>query len=300
MHGEKTKEVVMDINDIDAMADKLLVKRGISGHIAADCFCDDFKAYLSYYALKSGNVANAEKTLNLLENNANLVNSEILNKNFRATFEDLIPDILLNDPIFPKLFKRLLYSNGKGIGIGELVLPLIITGYSFSVVSDGEMANGDKVEIKKNGASLKPVKTGLTDKGLVDKLNEKYFDGTVPGMLSKKKFDNHISTITTPKVYADYFKELYVGCDTTELAEDVTNCYTDPVAFNNVVGKFALKNYQRVDGWNNILYIDDEKMTVVNIADVEDIDGLGLKFTPKFKRGGDTQAIADGYVNVRI
>ena len=72
------------------------------------------------------------------------------------------------------------------------------------------------------------------------------------------------------------------------------------MAFNNVVGKFALKNYQRVDGWNNILYIDDEKMTVVNIADVEDIDGLGLKFTPKFKRGGDTQAIADGYVNVRI
>ena len=30
MYGEKTKEVVMDINDIDAMADKLLVKRGIS------------------------------------------------------------------------------------------------------------------------------------------------------------------------------------------------------------------------------------------------------------------------------
>ena len=291
----------MDINDIDDTADKLLVKRNIRGqHIAVDRFCDDFKAYLSYYALKSGNLANAVKTLNLLENNANLVNSEIFNKNFRAPFKDLIPDILLNDPVFPDLFERLLHSNGKGIGIGELVLPLIINRYSFSVVSDGEMANGNKTEIKKNGASLKPVKTGLTVKGLVDKLNEKYFNGTVPGMSDKKKFKAHISTITDPKVYADYFKELYVGCDTTELAEDVIKCYTDSVAFNNVVGKFALKNYQRVDGWSNILYIDDEKMTVVNIADVEDIDGLGLKFTPKFKRGLDTQAIADGYVNVKI
>ncbi len=50
----------------------------------------------------------------------------------------------------------------------------------------------------------------------------------------------------------------------------------------------------------NIFYINDVKMTLVNIADVEDIDGLDLKFDPKFKRGKDTQAISDGYVNVRI
>ena len=116
-------------------------------------------------------------------------------------------------PSFRSCLSYLLYSNGKGIGIGELVLPLIITGYSFSVVSDGEMANVDKVEIKKNGASLKPVKTGLTDKGLVDKLNEKYFDGTVR-MLSKKKFDNHISnhisTITT-KMLQSYTVHAFNG-----------------------------------------------------------------------------------------
>ena len=80
------------------------------------------------------------------------------------------------------------------------MLPLIITGYSFSVVSDGEMANGDKVEIKKNGASLKPVKTGLTDKGLVDKLNEKYFDGTstICSAKTQKKFDKSYLRYHTP------------------------------------------------------------------------------------------------------
>ena len=41
-------------------------------------------------------------------------------------------------------------------------------------------------------------------------------------------------------------------------------------------------------------------MEIVNISDPSDIDFLNLKFIPKFKRGGDTQAIADGYVNVKI
>tara|TARA_R100001377_G_C3190037_1_gene110180 strand:- start:978 stop:1940 length:963 start_codon:yes stop_codon:yes gene_type:complete len=309
-NNQKTeKEYIMTQRDknskggfknIDARADKLLAKRGISGHVAADRFCDDFKAYLCYYATKSGILGSAEQTLSLLEDDANLVNSDIFNKNFRTTFEDLTPDILLNDAIFPKFFKQLLGNNGKGIGIGELVLPLIINKYYFSVESDGKFANGAKVEIKKDGASVKPVKKGLTDQGLVDKLNEKYFKGTVPGMKLKKLFDNHVSTVTDPKVYADYFKELYVGCDTTELAKEVATCYTNPTMFNNAVGKFALKNYQLTDGWKNIFYINDVKMTLVNIADVEDIDGLDLKFDPKFKRGKDTQAISDGYVNVRI
>ena len=284
--------------DLETRIDALLEKRGISGHTAAERFVADFKAYMCYFAHKFD--ASAEATIALLEDDSKLVNSEILNKNFRATFADLIPDALMQDPIFPTLFKQLLDNNGKGIGIGELVLPLILTDYSFSTVSDGEMANGAKVEIKKNGASLKPVATGLTDKGLVDKLNKKYFNGTAPGKVQKKQFEQHLAEVKDPTTYADYFRELYVGCDTTELAEEVQKVYTDAQAFNKAVGKFALKNYQRVDGWNNILYIDDKKMTVVNIADITDIDSLGVKFSPKLLRGGDTQAIADGYVNVKI
>jgi len=284
--------------NLEPRIDALLDKRGIAGHTAADRFIADFKAYLCYFAHKFD--ASAEATVALLEDDSKLVNSEILNKNFRATFADLIPDALMQDTIFPTLFKQLLANNGKGIGIGELVLPLIMNDYSFSVVSDGEMANGAKVEIKKNGASLKPVATGLTDKGLVDKLNQKYWNGAAPGKVQKKQFEQHLAEVKDPATYADYFRELYVGCDTTELAEEVKNVYTDPVAFNKAVGKFALKNYQRVDGWNNILYIDDKKMTVVNIADITDIDSLGVKFTPKLMRKGDTQAIADGYVNVTI
>jgi len=49
-----------------------------------------------------------------------------------------------------------------------------------------------------------------------------------------------------------------------------------------------------------LVSFDHNKLEIVNIADTSDVSKLGLKFTPKFVRKGDTQAIADGYVNVRI
>ena len=281
-------------------ADELLIKRGICGHVAAERFESDFKAYLIYFeALGYGS---ADTTLTLLENEENLTDTSILNTNFRCKIDDLISQSLKADKIFMELFDILLGNNGKGVGAGELALPLIFSKYRYSNSSDGEFGDDNKkVEIKKNGASLKPVKTGLTDKGLVDVLNKKYFKGTVPGKKSKKLFEQHIRSIEDPNVYTGYFKELYVGCDTTELSKEVVEgAYKDSKAFNSAVGKFALKQYKRVDNFNNIIYIDVERRKVVNIADVDNIDGLYLNFSPVMRRGKDTQAIADGYVNVVI
>ena len=281
-------------------ADELLIKRGICGHVAAVRFASDFKAYLIYFQILG--YGSADTTLTLLENEENLTDTSILNTNFRCKIDDLISPSLKADKIFMKLFDILLDNNGKGIGAGELALPLIFTNYRFSNSSDGEFGyDNKKMEVKKNGASLKPVKTGLTYNGLVDILNKKYFNGTVPGMKSKKLFERHISSIQDPSVYTDYLKELYVGCDTSELAKEVVGgAYKDPKAFNSALGKFALKQYKRIDNFNNIMYIDVEKRKVVNIADVDNINGLDLKFTPKMRRGKDLQAIADGYVNVNI
>lgn len=283
---------------IEARVDTLMHKRGIAGHVAATRFISDFKAYLVYFDATGRGIA--ENTLDLLEDDKNLTDNKILGTNFRSTLDALISTKLRNDPIFPLLFRVLLDNNGKGVGQGELALPLIIAGYQFSNESDGLLDTGAKVEVKKNGASLKPVKTGLTEKGLVDKLNKKYWRGTTPGKSSKKLFESHVKTVADPKDYAKYFAELYVGCDTTELAKEVAKVYKDPKKFNTAVGKFALCEYKRVDGWQNIIYIDAETGAVVNIADPTDIDNLDLKFSPVLSRGKDTQAIADGYVNVKI
>jgi hypothetical protein len=211
-----------------------------------------------------------------------------------------VPEKLKKDIIFPLLFQVLLSNNGKGIGKGELILPLIFSDYQFSVDNDGRYSVTKKSELKDDGASLKVIKTGVTDKGLVDKLNQKYFEGNAPGYVDAKLFAKHVESVQKPEVYFDYFSELYPGCDVTQLVEDVKKDYKDPIKFNTAVGKFALKRYKEVDKWDNIMYIKDKTMEVVNISDPSNIDSLNLKFTPKFKRGGDTQAIADGYVNVKI
>ena len=288
-----------DWTDIEKKIDALMERRGLTGHTAAARFILDFKAHLSRFD-RTVSGGNAEKTLSLLEEDKHLTPYTIFRSNFRKAISELISYPLKNDPIFLSLFNVLVDNNGKGIGAGELVLPLIISHYAFSTDSDGKTPDG-KTELKKNGASLKPIKKGVTREGLVDELNKRYFQGAAPGYVRKDLFKNHIETVTDPSVYRDYFQELYPTCDTTELVKTVLTCWQNPVLFNEAVGKFALNNYQKVDGWNNIIIIDTEKKNVVvNINDVTDIDGLGLKFSPMFRRKKDTQAIADGYVNVNI
>lgn len=281
---------------IEQRVNALLERRGIAGHTAADRFVSDFKAYLVYFSATG--VGSAETTLGLLEDDSNLTDSKILKTNFKKRLGDLISPALRTDAIFPLLFKVLLDNKGKGVGAGELALPLILKGYKFSNESDGMLDTGAKVEIKKNGASLKPIKTGVTEKGLVDKLNDRFFKGTIPGKKSLKMFQKHLVTVKDPTVYGKYFAELYPGCDIKALTEEVVNNYRDPKKFNTAVGRFALKQYQKVDGWQNIIFIDSEKQMVVNIADPDKIEDLKLTFSPILARRKDTQAIADGYVNV--
>jgi hypothetical protein len=306
----------MSYINIEARANALMIKRGIVGHTATARFLSDFKAYLVYF--DATGLGSAADTLSLLEDDTNLTNNSILHTNFRCKLSDLVSEALYRDPIFPELFKVLLGNKGKGVGQGEMALPLIISDYQFSNKSDGRFTHNGisyKSEVKDGGASLKPVERGIPGQydGLVDVLNKKYWNGTVPGKRRKDLFETHRRTVNDPKEYANYFKELYLGCNTTDLANEVLTTYTDPDAFNTSIGKFALKEYQKVDQWNNIIFIDagDEDGSkkereraanpeVVNIADVNNISNLNLKFSPVLSRAKDTQAISDGYVNVGI
>jgi len=258
----------------------------------------DIVAYLVLFGLEYG--ADPLNTLALLEDDTNLTPIEVIASNFRKPLKELISDKLNADPIFPHLFERIIYMVDRSIGVGEVALPFILANYSFSYTGgDGRHTYGG-AEIKKDNSSLKCIESNKTNKGLVDILNKKYFSGTAPGMLNKKKFQAHVDSVTDPSVYAEYFTELYPGVDTTQLAQDVAECYSDMLAVNNVFGRYALKRYQAIDGWFNLFYIIPETMEVVNISDPSDIDELGLVFHPKFKRGGCTQALADGYVDVKF
>lgn len=306
------------MNNIKMRVEKLLSDRGISNHKAAKRFKSDFYAYListSHEMYPGGTCAqveeHAEEVINILSNDDNLAHNSIFNENFRLKLEDIIPPTLKNNKVFMKMFPILVGNKGKGVGEGELILPLIIKDYHFSNLSDGtRYCPKDKkqkvTEIKKDGASLKPVKGGLTKKGLIDDLNNKYFRGNPPGKISKKHFEKHFVSISSPEDYRLYFQELYPECDEENLkalCQEVidNNAYKDLLRFNNAVGKFVLKEYQRIDNWDNILFIDIEKENIIiNICDTANIDHLNIEFKPVMKRGRDTQAIPDGYVNVKI
>lgn len=258
----------------------------------------DIAAHLVLLALEHG--ADPFVTLHLLSDESNLTPIEVLSKNFRRPIRELISDNLNADPIFPHLFERIIHMVDRSIGVGEVALPFILANYSFSYTNgDGKHPLGT-TELKKDNSSLKCLKGGITEKGLVDKLNLKYFNGHAPGMQRMAQFNAHVESVTDPSVYHAYFTELYPGVDVAQLAEDVAATYTDREAVNNVFGRFALHRYKSIDEWYNLFYIIPETMEVVNITDPDDIDGLGLVFHPRFKRGGCTQALADGYVDVKF
>jgi hypothetical protein len=290
----------MNKNDFKNRVSNLLNKRGLleERHVSVARFRKDFEVYC-WYLFDTDE--KKEELFSILENDNKLIDWKVLETNFQGNFRDyFIPIELRNNPLFLELIQELIRSNGKGVGVGELVLPLLIRGYEFSNESDGVYEN-KKSELKNDGASVKPLKTGLTDKGLVDKLNKEYFGGFKPGARVKKDFENFLNQVTNPqKQFSEYFEKLYPTLDTTQLTENVVNVYQDKEAFIRVVGEWAVQEYKKTDGWNNLTIINPETLQVINIHNPYDLNGIDVKFTPKFVRGKDTQAIADGYVNINI
>lgn len=291
----------MTKKEFENRADNLLDKRGLFGkkHAAVSRFREDFKVY-SWWFFDTDELQ--EELFSILENDEKLIECEILETNFQGKFTDyFIPNDFKGNKLFIKLIERLILSNGKGVGIGELLFPLLIKGYQFSNESDGTYGDGKKSELKNNGASLKPLPTGLTDKGLVDKLNKKYFNGKKPGARLESHFKKFLKEVVKPQdQFNGYFTELYPTLDVTKLVEDSSKVYDDKEAFIKVCGEFAIREYKKTDGWNNLTMINPKTLQVVNIFDPSNLNGLSLKFTPKFVRGKDTQAIPDGYVNLNI
>lgn len=293
------------MNDLAAFklrCESLLILRALVPpvHDAADRFASDFLAY-SWL----GHCENSDgfDMLDLLEDSNNLVDPHILDKNISTNLLDLIPQVLLTNVTFKSILAVLLKNKGKGIGVGELLLPLIINDWRFSTEGDGWCLGGRR-EIKNNGASLKPVATGTTEKGIIDRLNHTWFNGLRPG--GKKEHENHAAYIKTLnenariKTYASYFGELYPGRKVATLSEEIAANFADADAFNQILGRHVLDWYQQTDGWQSLIIIDPDTFDLVNIADVSKIDDLPIRFRAVMARGRDTQAVPDGYVNISL
>lgn len=289
----------LDYPSFKTAVDELLKKKNINGdkNVAVKRFMMDFEAHSFTRHAEYGDGLNM---LELMSNESSLLDGAKFNTNFALNLNDFVKSDLSNNKTFRSVIKILTSNKSKGVGIGELVLPLLVAGWVRSNGSDGTVLGAHREVKNGDGASLKPVKTGLTNKGLVDELNKKYFDGMV---LGKKHHSNIIEKYGdfTNDVYKQYFTELWPTADVNSLIESLKTVGNDVNNFHTVVGRFILKEYQKIDGWKSIVLINPNTLDVVNICDVNDDTCFDkLHFSVRFSRGKDTQAVPDGYAVVQL
>ena len=299
----------MSIIIFETKVNKLLTKRKMmpSKKIGLRAFCKYFMAFAWTEHTKHGD---GIEMIDILLNDDNLIGGEKFNSNFVLKFEDLYPDALKNNKTWQGLLPTLIEFKGKGLGVGELYLALVIQGWTFERTDgkgDGKVAGGIR-ELKKNGASLKPIHKALSaDQEL---LNKSIFEGNRAGPINPNKrsqgqgFDKFINWLNNKSNKAEilnkYFTDLYTGRDVSSMCEKLSNT-NDGKTFYNIIGQEVLKWYKEEDKWHSIVILDNEKNIIANIYNVDDLSIFKkIQFDWKSAPGKDTQALAHGYVNIKI
>lgn len=289
----------IDYPSFKAAVDNLFKNKNINGKhdVAVERFMMDFEAHAFTRHAEFGD---GMKMLELLNDPASLFNGSNFDKNFTRNLNDFVSTELSSNKTFRSVVKVLTTNKGKGVGVGELVLPLLVSGWVRTNGSDGTVL-GEQREVKNGeGASLKPIKKGLVVQGIVDTLNKKYFGGMVLGKKHHSKIIEKHGDFSKD-VYKNYFSELWPTANVPVLIESLKNVGSDVKAFHSVVGRFILKEYQRIDGWKSIVFVDPKTLDVVNICDVNDDTCFDkLRFNVRFSREKDTQSVADGYAVVKF
>ena len=289
----------MSIKIFETKVNQLLTKRKMmpSRKIGLRAFC---KHFLAHAWLADTIEGDGLAMIDILLDDSKLIGGELFNSNFILRFEDLYPEALKTNKAWQRLMPTLVEFKGKGLGVGELYLALVIQGWTFERTDgkgDGKVAGGIR-ELKNNGASLKPLAEAIR---VQDDLNKTIFEGYRAGPITK--FEEHQTWIKTKSnptaIYKNYFSKLYPGRDINAMCTALASA-EDGKEFNKIIGKEVLKWYKEVDKWNSLIIIDQEKMLIGNIADVNNLDMFpSLKFLWLSARAGDSQAITDGYVNIK-
>jgi hypothetical protein len=289
---------------------KLLAKRNMlpkKKNVGLTAWRDYFLAFAWLAHCRHGD---GFEMLSILSNDKNLITGEQFNSNFRRKFEELYPAPLRSNKTWQALMPLLVAFKGKGLGAGELYLALVIQGWTFERTDgkgDGKVAGGIR-ELKNNGASLKPHED--TQRRIINELNERVFQSNRPGPLNPNKnsqgqsFERFIRWFSQQsnkkEILTEYFTNLWPGVDTKALVKKLVGI-KDGQEFYNTVGAHVLAQYKSIDKWDSLVVLDQENMVMVNIADPADPAILkNVKFNWMTQRGGDSQAVCDGYVNIVI
>ena len=257
----------------------------------------------------------------LLSEPKNLLNGHLFHKNVQGNIVDHLSPKFKNNETFQDMALPIWrYKIGGQGGMGPAEMFFILFSDDATKVNSkegGDVKFGEwKVELKKEGS----VSPGSSNHRVVDSLNAHLIEiakkegiwdeivpegtqGTPPVGLNGgwfpdffKAYAHKFSKHKSKELFGDYLRKLY-GDGTEHYLDRVYNALGTPNG-ERELGPMIIKKYQEIHKWDSICFVDDG-FKFVNMSSFEHMPEL-LTTSIKLKRGGDTQAVADGYMNVGI
>lgn len=254
-----------------------------------------------------------------LTNNEPAITKESISTSYRKSIDELVPSKLVSNETYQAIKKKMFFSStfrGKGIGPAEFALALLGKDGNIVDARGDIVIDGWGIELKDGRAgSLKPGNVSNTHRvadAARDELGQKLGITFAKGAGNfDQKFMLHrdnefvramkaLPPSEQQKLMLDWANKLYPGLDAKVRKELVLNIVSDlgtPAAKQHY-GPPILTAYKSKDDWDSIMFVSPDE-TVVNVVDPIDSKHL-LAFNPTINRGGDTQALPDGYVNAGI
>jgi len=248
--------------------------------------------------------------LSMLLDDNYLIPGNIFNSNYDEDWSNLLNPQIWNNKTFQSLKNDILDHNGKGVGKGEYFLLLFVKGYKIKtgnsdgsidiITNEGLMVEATLSNQVKDasGGSMKPCSD--SSRRVIDDLNKSYFNNTAP---FSNEWSDDIKRISDLKsTLITYFSKLHdswdINNDITPMVNELISTNGDLELMRTIYGIKVLKKYKEVDNFDCITLISKEKILI--IRDFDNIPLDKVTFNPIMKRGGDSQALADGYVNIKL
>ena len=231
--------------------------------------------------------------INILKDESNL--PDIPKGNVRTSIFDIVPS-LTNNKTFRAIAQDLTNVKMKGVGVGEILLHLLYKGSNFSFEHDFEVSSMYGELKKFDGGCLKA--TPDSNFRIVDEAREKYLGDRDFFLLNNKDNKEFVSNNNID--VAGYISAVYptLNGSTDSWVDVFTKNLDNPQKLNMEIGKKIYKVYQEIDGFDFFVLVKPTKnldVIIINDVDDEDFVSKNVKFKVKAKRGGDTNAVGDGY-----
>lgn len=271
-----------------------------------------------------------------LADSNNLIPPSVFEKNWSKPLSDLLSTRLTSNDAFIEVVESVASSvAGSKDGKAEYLMTLLTTNSGIEPTKGGRgdisVRQDESVcylELKARSGSLSPK----TKARRADDLRTKYFrklKQLVPSLSNSRQLDHGgykkqgraiINQLTFSDNQHDFVKglqclapsealdfiqsyltELYPNQDVECMASELYSCIGDEKKVGECFFKYVAQWYRQNEGFNSLVLFDPTTMRLTNIIDFAQLSQCRQYFSIRvagLKRGSDTQAVDDGFVNI--